>query len=75
MLGGVNGVGAVDDVAAELDAEVAADGSGLGGAAAVGRSGTFSERERCDERGRGGARCGERESDALSGEVNGKRTR
>ena len=33
MLRGLDGVGAVDDVAAELDAEIASDGAGLGGAA------------------------------------------
>ncbi len=32
MLRGLDGVGAVDHVAAELDAEVTADGAGLGGA-------------------------------------------
>ena len=33
VLRGLDGVGAVDDVAAELDAEIASDGAGLGGAA------------------------------------------
>ena len=33
VLRGLDGVGAVDDVAAKLDAVVAADGAGLGGAA------------------------------------------
>ena len=37
VLRGLDGVGAVDHVAAELDAEVTADGAGLGGAV-VGRS-------------------------------------
>ena len=32
VLRGLDGVGAVDDVAAELDAEIASDGAGLGGA-------------------------------------------
>ena len=41
VLGGLDGVGAVDDVAADLDAEVTADGAGLGSAVARER-----ERER-----------------------------
>lgn len=56
MLGGLDGVGAVDDVAANLDAEVSTDGAGLGGAegskveAWGGGVGWSRERERKRER-------------------------
>ena len=52
VLGGLDGVGTVDDVAAELDAEVAADGAGLGGAEGEG--------EGNGRDGRGGSAAGRR---------------
>ena len=39
VLGGLDGVGTVDDVAAKLDAVIAADGAGLGGAEEGGQNG------------------------------------
>ena len=58
VLGGLDGVGTVDDVAAELDAEVAADGTGLGGAEeggeqnGEGRSGSAAGRRLVRAKGR-----------------------
>lgn len=57
VLGGLDGVRAVDHVAAHLDAEVAADGAGLGSAARTDEDGAGEKQSAKGSFERVGARC------------------